>query len=61
VSDHQGIRLAKALSNLDFFVGPASGAVLETALNRIKTKGNYLLLFGDSGDRYEDLYANFSG
>ena len=60
VSDDKALKQAIDLASKgSISVGPCSGAVMYTALNEIFLQGNYLLLFSDRGDRYQELYQNF--
>ena len=59
IPDEEAIKHAIELQRTEnLSVGPSSGAVLATAL-RLNLKGNTLLLFADSGDRYQELYHSF--
>ncbi len=60
IDDREAIKYAMELQKTQrLSVGISSGAVLAAALNHIKIKGNYLLLFADSGNRYKTLYSQF--
>ena len=57
LSDDQAIEGAIDLRNKhNLDVGPCSGAQYHAVLNMLDTKGNYLLLFSDNGDRYKSMY-----
>ena len=57
LSDKDAIRGAIELKNkFNLEVGPCSGGLYHVVLNVLDTRGNYLLLFSDSGDRYKKYF-----
>lgn len=60
IDDGSAIKRAIEINkNPELWVGVSSGAVLEAAIKEIGKKGNYLLLFGDSGNRYGELFTQY--
>jgi len=56
--EKKAIDCAKKLCQNGFSAGHSSGAILAAALGYIKPGGNYLLLFADNAERYDDLKIN---